>query len=151
MDRLTLTARLRLTSTDARGRKTPIRSNYRPTFDLGLSWMGKPALNDGRIMLIDQDELAPGAEGVVCIEPLFSEFWAAVREGCGRAGARRGTDRRSRNSGEGALRPGFTPSVAIFVWKASEFCTFIQEAGQVPIDERMSGRGATSWPCTWPP
>ena len=64
-----------------RGRKTPIRSNYRPTFDLGGSWMGEPALNDGRIMLLDQDELAPGAEGLVRIEPLWAEYWATVREG----------------------------------------------------------------------
>ena len=81
MDRLTLTSRLRLLPTDAGGRKTPIRSNYRPTFDLGGSWMGEPALNDGRIMLLDQDELAPGAEGLVRIEPLWAEYWATVREG----------------------------------------------------------------------
>ncbi len=81
MDRLTLTARLRLVPTDAGGRKTPIRSNYRPTFDLGGLWMGKPAVNDGRIMLIEQDELAPGAKGLVRIEPMFSEFWATARGG----------------------------------------------------------------------
>ena len=40
--------------------------------------MGRPAVNDGRIMLIDRDELAPGAEGLVRIEPMFSEFWATV-------------------------------------------------------------------------
>lgn len=33
MDRLIITARLRLVPTDAGGRKTPISSNYRPTED----------------------------------------------------------------------------------------------------------------------
>jgi hypothetical protein len=32
---------------------------------------------------------------------------------------------------------GFTPAVATFVRKAGEFCTFIQEAGKLPLDERM--------------
>ena len=79
--RFDVAARVRLLPTDAGGRETPIRSNYRPTFDLGVLWMGKPAVNDGRIMLIDQDELAPGAEGLVRIEPLWAEYWATVREG----------------------------------------------------------------------
>ena len=33
----------------------------------------------------------------------------------------------------------FTPAIAAFVWKASEFCMFIQEVGKLPLDERMSG------------
>jgi hypothetical protein len=34
---------------------------------LGLSWMGKRAVNDGRILLIDGDELAlVGMKGLVC-------------------------------------------------------------------------------------
>jgi hypothetical protein len=32
-----------------------------------------------------------------------------------------------------------SPSVPAFVRKASEFCAFIQEAGNLPIDERMPG------------
>jgi hypothetical protein len=138
VDRLTVTARLRLTPTDAGGRKTSIRSNYCPTFDLGLSWMGKPAANDGRIVLIDEDELAPGAEGVVRIETMFPEFWAAVREGAVvpvQEGARvvgHATVERV------LLADGFTPAVATFVWRAREFCTFIHEADKLPLDERMS-------------
>ncbi len=81
MDPLVLIARLQLLTTDAGGRKSAIRSNYHPTFDLGLSWMGKPTVAGGRIVLIDRDELAPGAEGLVRIEPMFSEYWATLREG----------------------------------------------------------------------
>jgi uncharacterized protein DUF5063 len=139
VDRLTLTASLRLTSTDAGGRKTPIRSNYRPTFDLGLSWMGKPAVNDGRITLIDQDELAPGTEGLVRIQPMFSEFWATVREGAVVL-VQEGARVVGHVTVEKVLfAEGFTPDDAIFVGKANEFCEFIQEAGKLPIDERISG------------
>ncbi len=141
MNRLTITARLRLTPTDAGGKKAPIRSNYCPTFDLGGSWMGNPAVNDGRIMLIARDELAPGAEGLVRIEPMFSfsEFWATVREG-----AVVPVHEGARVVGHVTVEKvlfvdGFTPAIATFVWKASEFCTFIQEAGKLPLDERMSG------------
>ena len=139
MSRLTVTARLRLTPTDAGGRTTPIRSNYRPTFDLGGSWMGKPAVNDGRVMLIDRDELAPGAEGLVRIEPMFSEFWATAREG-----AVVPVQEGARVVGHVTIArlvfaEGFTPAIATFVWKATEFCTFIQEAGKLSLDEKMSG------------
>jgi hypothetical protein len=139
MNRLTITARLRLTPTDAGGKKTAIRSNYRPMFDLGGLWMGKAVVNDGRIVLIDQDELAPGAEGIVCIEPLFPEFWATIREGAVvpvREGARivgHATIEKVVFTG------GFTPAVATFVWRAGEFCTFIQEAGKLSLDEKIDG------------
>lgn len=137
MDCLTIAARLRLTPTDAGGRKTPIRSNYRPTFDLGLSWMGKPAVNDARIMLIDRDELAPGAEGIVRIEPMFAEFWANIREG-----AVVPVLEGARVVGHAAIEKvvfadGFTPAVATFVWSAREFCAFSQEAGKLSLEERM--------------
>lgn len=139
MDRLTLTARLHLVPTDAGGRKTAIRSNYRPTFDLGGLWLGKPALNDCRIMLIDQNELAPGAEGLVRVEPMFSEFWATVREGAV-VPVQEGARVVGHVTVEKVLfADGFTPAIATFVWKASEFCSFIQEAGKLSLDERMSG------------
>lgn len=138
MARLTLTARVRLVPTDAGGKQTPIRSNYRPTFDLGLSWMGKPAVNDGRIMLIDRDELAPGTEGVVRIEPMFSEFWASVREGA-ILPVREGARVVGHATVEKVLfAEGFTPDIATFVSKASEFCTFIREAPKLPLGERMA-------------
>ena len=73
MQRLLVSARLRLVSTDAGGRTTGIRSNYRPTFDLGSTWQGLPTLNDGRVVLVDREELAPGDEGTVTIEPLFPD------------------------------------------------------------------------------
>jgi hypothetical protein len=139
MARLTITARLRLTPTDAGGRKTPVRSNYRPMFDVGASWMGKPSVNDGRIMLVDRDELAPGYEGLVRIEPMFSEFWGNLREGA-MVPVQEGARVVGHTTIEKLLfTEGFTPSVATFVWKAGEFCSFIQEARTLPLDERMSG------------
>ncbi|MBX3217135.1 MAG: DUF5063 domain-containing protein [Labilithrix sp.] len=125
--------------TDAGGRKTPICSNYRPTFDLGLSWMGKPVVNDGRIMLIDHDELAPGAEGLVRIEPMFSEFWATVRDGAVVPVQEGAQIVGHVTTAKVIFADGFTPAVATYVWKATEFCTFIQEAGKLPLGERMSG------------
>lgn len=137
MQRLVFSARLRLVSTDAGGRKTAIRSNYRPTFDLGGTWQGLPTLNDGRVMLVDREELAPGDEGTVTIEPLFPEFWGTLRtglvipmqEGSRIVGYATITDvTRSEN---------FMPVVTTFVCRVREFCSFIEEAAKSPLHERM--------------
>ena len=42
MQRLALSARLRLASTDAGSRKAAIQSNCRPTLDFGGTWQGLP-------------------------------------------------------------------------------------------------------------
>jgi hypothetical protein len=136
MERLTLIARLRLTPTAAGGRETAIRSNYRPTFDLG-EWMGEPAVSGGRIMLIDQDELAPDAEGIVRIEPMFPEFWSALRES-----AIVPVQEGARVVGYATVEKvvfaeGFTATIAAFVKKARAFCTFIEEAAGLSIPDRM--------------
>jgi hypothetical protein len=139
MDRLTIIARLRLTSTDAGGKSIPIRSNYRSMLDLGATWMEQPTMNDAVVMLIDKDELAPGAEGLVRIRPLRAEFWATLT-----VGAVVPLHEGERVVGHATVEKvvfseGFTPAVAAFVLKAIEFCTFIQEAGKLPLDERMLG------------
>jgi hypothetical protein len=95
-------------------------------------------VNDGRIQLIDREELAPGAEGLVRIEPMFSEFWASVRQG-----AVLPLHEGARVVGHATVEAvlfegGFTPAIGAYVWRASEFCTFVQEAGKLPLHERMS-------------
>lgn len=136
MSPLVFRARVRLLSTDEGGKKTAIRSNYRPVFDLGGSWQGLPVVNDGRVMLVDREELAPGDEGTVTIEPLYPEFWAALRTGL------------SIPMQEGARIVGyatitdvtrsvhFTPVVGMFVCRAREFCSFIEEAPKITLHER---------------
>jgi hypothetical protein len=137
MQQLAFSARLRLVSTADGGRTTAIRSNYRPTFDLGGTWQGLPALNDGRVILVSREELAPGDEGPVKIEPLFPEFWGSLRtglaipmqEGSRIVGYATITDvTRSEN---------FTPVVTAFVCRAREFCSFIEDAAKAPLPERM--------------
>jgi len=73
--------RLRLFATASGGRATAIRSDYRPDWDLGSTWRGRPTLNGGRVMLEDRPELSPGAEGIARVEPLAPEFWEGVRPG----------------------------------------------------------------------
>jgi hypothetical protein len=136
MNRIAFTAHLRLVPTDEGGRKTPIRSNYRPMFDLGATWQGRPALNDGRVMLMDRDELAPGQVGTVRIEPLYAEFWGTVRPGMVfpmQEGARiLGWATIS----DVVRAEGFSPAVAAFVCQAREFCSFVEKAGTLAVIDR---------------
>ena len=76
-----LRASLRLLSTAAGGRATPITNDYRPHWDAGAKWNGEPVLSDARVILEDREELQPGEECVVRLEPLFPEFWVQVRVG----------------------------------------------------------------------
>jgi hypothetical protein len=69
---------LRLLTTESGGRKSPIRTDYHPSWDLKNTWHGRPTINDGRVLLDGILELAPGAEGAAIVEPLASEFWGAV-------------------------------------------------------------------------
>jgi hypothetical protein len=81
MERLSFLARLRLLATAEGGRRTPILSDYRPSWDLGNTWQGRPTVNDGKVFLQDVDELAPGAEGLVRIEPMEPELWGRIEAG----------------------------------------------------------------------
>lgn len=81
MDRLIFTARVRLLPTEEGGKRKAVRSDYRPSWNLGNKWLGSPTLNDGRVLLDEGAEIAPGSEAVARIEPLAPEFWGQVRPG----------------------------------------------------------------------
>jgi hypothetical protein len=139
MQRLAFCARLRLVPTDEGGRMGPIRSDYRPSFSLGGTWQGRPSLNDGRVMLLGPEELAPGEEGLVRIDPLCAESWGNVRTSMVLA-----MQEGSRIVGHATItdvaRPdGFTPVVATFVCRAREFCSFVDEASTLPLSQRLLG------------
>lgn len=70
-----------MSPTERGGRRTPILSDYRPSWNLGNLWEGEPALNDGRVFLEDREQLAPGEEGAARLLPMAPQFWAHVREG----------------------------------------------------------------------
>lgn len=78
---VTFKVRLSLLSTAHGGRASPIRSDYRPMWNLGNTWAGRPTLNDARVFLVDLTELAPGDSGVARIVPIAPRFWAGVGPG----------------------------------------------------------------------
>lgn len=139
MDRLVFKARLRLLAQGQGGRKQPIRSDYRPSWDLGNTWLGKPTINDGRVILVGDEHLGPGDEGDVRIEPLAPEFWGRVR-----VGSVIPMQEGSRVVGhatilEIASRPdSFSPEIAAFVDQARQFCDFIEKASEYPLNERLT-------------
>jgi hypothetical protein len=137
MDRIVFAAQLRLVPTDEGGRKTPIRSNYRPMFDLGGTWQGHPALSDGRVTLTDRDELAPGQEGSVRIEPLYPESWGAVRPGVVLPMQEAARILGWATISKVTRADGFSPAVAAFVCQAREFCSFVEKAGTLAVVDRM--------------
>ena len=136
MDRPAFKVDLRLLSPDEGGRQGPIRSNYRPTFDLGNTWRGEPMLDDGRIMLAN-DELAPGTDGVATLEPLRPEYWDAVQ-----AGTVIPVMEATRVVGHATVTErvwpaAFTSTVAAFVRAANDFCAFVHEAHDLSLSERL--------------
>jgi hypothetical protein len=71
------------------------------------------------------------------IEPLFSEFWANLREG-----AIVPVQEGARVVGHATVEKvvfaeRFTQAVGTFVRNAKEFCSFIKEAGKLALNERM--------------
>jgi hypothetical protein len=127
----------RIVPTDEGGREDPIRSNYRPMFDLGGTWQGRPALNDGRVILVECDELAPGQEVTVRIEPLYPEFWGAVRPGIVIPMQEGAPVLGWATISEVTRAEGFSPAVAAFVCQAREFCSFVEKAGALAVSDRM--------------
>ncbi|HVH47991.1 MAG TPA: DUF5063 domain-containing protein [Labilithrix sp.] len=137
MDRPAFAVRLRLLSAAEGGRLAPIRSNYRPSFDIGNTWQGEPTLNDGRILLTC-NELAPGAEAPATVEPLRPQFWDHVRTGA------------TLEVKEGARVVGyatvteqlwpdtFTPAVAAFVRAAYDFCAFVETSDKLTLPDRIA-------------
>lgn len=138
MSRLSLKVRLRLVPTELGGRKGPIFSDYRPSWDLKNTWNGRPTINDGRVLLDGIGELAPGADGPAFIEPLAEEFWGAVD-----VGAVVPMQEGSRIVGYATVtevtRPEhFTRETAAFADQAHQFCDFIERGSALPLAERLT-------------
>jgi hypothetical protein len=131
---------LRLLSADQGGRPSSVFSDYRPSWDLGNTWLGKPTINDGRVLLEGCTELAPGGECVALVQPLVAELWGGVRPGAVIA-MHEGT----RVVGyarvlEIASCPDYwTPEVAVFVAQAMQFCDFVENAAGSSLRTRLFG------------
>lgn len=78
MSTLSFHVQLQLLATEAGGKVNSIRSGYTPSWKLGNQPLGESILNDGRILLDDGMELAPGMTGLARLEPLAPEFWGQV-------------------------------------------------------------------------
>lgn len=137
MSRPTFTVQLQLLSSADGGRSGPIKSNYRPSFDVGSTGRDEEMLADGQIILTAA-ELAPGAETTASIEPLRPEYWGHVKRGMTIAvidgsrivGHATVLDR--------AWPPAFTPAVATFVRAANDFRKFVSSADKLNVHERLA-------------
>jgi hypothetical protein len=117
---------LRLLPAEMGGRRGPIFNDYRPSWDLKNTWHGEPTINDGRVILDGNAELARGADGPAIIEPLAEEFWGAVD-----VGAVLPMQEGPRIVGYATVlevtRPDYLPrEVAAFVAEAHQFCDFVE-------------------------
>lgn len=82
MTRLVFSVRVSLLPTELGGRKGPIfATDYRPSWNLGNTWLGEPTINDGRLILDEGSRIEPGREGLARLEPLAPEFWGIVHVG----------------------------------------------------------------------
>ena len=140
MDRLAFDARLRLLTTAQGGRKGPVFGDYRPSWDLGNTWLGEPTINDGRVFLEGCTEIAPGTEGLARVEPLAPEFWGGVRVGSVIAMQEGNHVVGHATVLNVASRPeNFTSEVLAFVDQARQFCDFVEKASDSPLLPRLSG------------
>jgi hypothetical protein len=116
-----------------------VRDDYRPSWDLGNTWLGEPTINDGRVFLEGTNDLAPGTMGCARIEPLAPEFWGRVREGVVlpmQEGPRVVGYARVL---EVVSRPDYwSPEVALFVDQVRQFCDFVEKAGEYSLAKRLS-------------
>lgn len=134
--RLAFNVQLSLFPTEHGGRKSPIFNDYRPNWDLGNTWLGKPTINDGRVWL--DGSLAPGAEGAALLEPLAPEFWNRVRAGLVipmLEGAR--LVGHATILGEASRPEHLSQEVLSFVHQARQYCEFIVGAGELPLEARV--------------
>ncbi len=120
------------------GHKSSIFNDYRPSWALQNTWLGKPTLNEGRVLLDGVTEIAPGAEGPAVIEPLYEEFWGAVD-----VGSILPMQEGNRAVGHATVvevtRPEhFTREAAAFADQAHQFCDFIAQASTFPLVERLT-------------
>lgn len=75
-------ARLTLLPTEDGGRRTPIFTDYRPSWNIGNRAEDDTIeLNDARVSLEDCKSLLPGHMGTVRLHPLLPDEWRRVREG----------------------------------------------------------------------
>ncbi len=130
MQRLAFKVRVRLLTTEAGGRKTPLRSDAR------LSWsIGNPTHNDARLYFAG--ELIPGETCDATLRPLFSDAWEHLN-----IGANISLQEGTRSVGQatitdlviGASAP---PEVVRFVGAARRYCDFVQEAGMSSLQDRV--------------
>lgn len=140
MTRLVFSVRVRLLPTERGGRQVPIMSDYRPSWNLGNTWLDEPTINDGRVFLEGCTEIAPGTEGLARVEPLAPEFWGDVRVGSVIA-----MQEGNRVVGHAtvlsvASQPeNFTSEVLAFVNQARQFCGFVEKASDYPLLPRLLG------------
>ena len=130
---------VRLLATEAGGRRSPIHTDYRPDWDVGNSWLGKPTINGGRLFLEDRDELAPGEQCVGRIEPILPELWGRIRVGsmiAAQEGSRVVAHARVL---EIVDCPAYwSPEVGRFVDEANQFCEFVERAGEYSLADRLA-------------
>lgn len=73
--------RLHLHATDAGGRRSPITTGYRSSWDIGGTFEGQPMLNDAPLLLESGDWLQPGSEAEVQLHPLVWDYWQDIQQG----------------------------------------------------------------------
>lgn len=139
MERLRFKAILRLLSSHEGGKHAALRNDYRPSWDLGATWLGEPTTNDGRVLLDDGLEIVPGSEGECLIEPLAPEFWGRVRVGAGIP-----MQEGHRVVGQATIlaivsSPDFfSADVCEFVLQARQYCDFVATCSARPLPERLA-------------
>lgn len=139
MTPLVFNVRVRLLPIELGGKKTSIRSDYRPSWNLGNKWLGEPTINDGRVLL-DCSEIEPGREGLASLQPLAPEFWGSVQVGSVIAMLEGNHVVGDATILAIASQPEhFTPEVLAFVDQARQFCEFIEKACGYSLSMRLSG------------
>jgi len=78
---LAFRARLRLFTPEEGGWRVPAPKRQMCLCDVGNTYKGKPVFHDARITLQEGEELNPGEEALVLIEPLHAELWDNVEAG----------------------------------------------------------------------
>ena len=139
MERVLFKAMLRLLSSHEGGRQAAIRNDYRPSWDLGATWLGQPTINDARVLLDDGLEIEPGSEAQCLIEPLAPEFWGRVRVGAGIT--MQGGPRVVGHATILAIVSSptcFTADVCEFVLQARQFCDFVANCSALPLTGRLA-------------
>jgi hypothetical protein len=75
-------ARLRMLPSAEGGRRRPISSGYHPNCWIGRTTAdGEREYNDAVIYLESADEISPGEDAVVRIQPVFPDYWTEVDVG----------------------------------------------------------------------